>query len=154
MLYTFSESEAAELLELALHQLVLHASEYHGACGPSADECRSMFIQTARIVCELDRSTVPLHEPESSRSDQREDSETAYMRELARREGLDFDKEFGPIDPRALKPKCVHGRLFTQVCPECEGRCAHGLEQTMPCAACGRGVAEPLAFDGRVWPMN
>jgi hypothetical protein len=78
------------------------------------------------------------------------DSEEAQQREFARREGLDFDKEFGPIDPRARTPRCVHGQLFSEPCMVCAARCVHGLTQDMPCAPCGRGIATPLAVTAHV----
>lgn len=33
--------------------------------------------------------------------------------------GLDPEKELGPYDPRASNPRCVHGRFFTEDCPDC-----------------------------------
>lgn len=34
--------------------------------------------------------------------------------------GLDVDKEYGPINPQAFRPRCVHGLYFTETCEHCD----------------------------------
>ena len=39
---------------------------------------------------------------------------------LIRAEGIDPNREFNTVDPRSLKPRCIHGLFFSEQCPECE----------------------------------
>jgi hypothetical protein len=154
MHYKFSPEEVELLIDLAIER---------AAEGPTAKfiddhNTRAQFINWCRIIGELHTPTpitlqdVPpmflsqveaIVDSETRARRHIVDSEQEQQREFARREGLDFDKEFGPIDPRARAPRCVHGKLFSEACPACEGRCAHGLTLLEPCAACNRGV-QPL----------
>jgi hypothetical protein len=34
--------------------------------------------------------------------------------------GLEPMKELGPHDPRASRPRCIHGKYFSEECPDCE----------------------------------
>jgi len=134
MHYRFNDVERELLLDAAIER---------AATGPSAQfiddkDARVRFIAWCRIIGEL-LSPTPIVAPAAPI-----DSEQQQQREIARREGLDFDKEFGPVDPRARTPRCVHGKLFSEPCHACEKRCAHGLTMLEPCAGCGRGVAAPV----------
>lgn len=46
---------------------------------------------------------------------------TAEEQRLMAEGGLDPMKELGPHDPRASRPRCVHGALFTEECSMCAG---------------------------------
>ncbi len=160
MHYKFTPDEAARLLDLALPR----ASEATGLMDRGG---KAEFIAWCRIIGELStpkpltiRDIPPALVSEVADVIEREgfrrtpvDSEEQQQREFARREGLDFDKEFGPIDPRARAPRCVHGKLFSEACPTCEGRCAHGLTLIEPCAACNRGVQPPIDQPGTAGPV-
>lgn len=142
MNYKFSDAERELLLDAAIER---------AAAGPFAKfiddvDARARFVAWCRIIGELlAPSPIPTRSIPVGFEDLHPsiDSEEAQQREFARREGLDFDKEFGPIDPRARTPRCVHGKLFSEPCEKCADRCTHGLEIGMPCAACGRGVDPP-----------
>jgi hypothetical protein len=159
MHYKFSEVERDLLLDLAIDRAARHGLDHLEENLSIKDRAANRATLTAwcRIIGELSAPT-PLTDDDFPRETlsaymdepRPRDSEQEQQRESARREGLDFDKEFGPIDPRARTPRCVHGKLFSEACPICEGRCAHGLTQLEPCAACGRGVLpaeQPGTFD-------
>jgi hypothetical protein len=49
---------------------------------------------------------------------------TPEQQENMRANGLDPAKEFGAFDPRAERPRCVHGKFFTEDCEECDAKAA------------------------------
>jgi hypothetical protein len=138
MYYKLSPEETDLLLDFAIKHAATRGHDV--ALNLNAD--RDEFKRWCRIIGELSAPT-PLTIEDFHRGALAPDSEQEQQREFARREGLDFDKEFGPIDPRARTPRCVHGKLFSEPCEKCADRCTHGLEIGMPCAACGRGVDPP-----------
>jgi hypothetical protein len=150
MHYKFTETESHLLLDLAINAAASRGTD-HLLLPEGTDECaqnRAAFMAWCRIIGELSAPT-PLTADDFPRGTlsayldepRPRDSEQEQQREIARREGLDFDKEFGPIDWRARTPRCVHGRLFSEACGQCGDRCPHGIETAMPCAQCGRGIA-------------
>ena len=62
---------------------------------------------------------------------------------LYREAGLDPDRELGPIDPRALHPRCVHGMYFTEPCELCSP--PTGAEITAEQQAASDRMHEPVA---------
>jgi len=140
-LFNFNDAERELLLALMLEHVVSHSVAYEGDAGQAN---RARLVEACRIVAEL-------HDPTATLSDVPViDSERLQQRELAAREGIDLDKELGPMDPRAFAPRCTHGKLFSEVCLICADRCAHGLTKQEPCAACGRGILG----DGGPWPLG
>ena len=43
----------------------------------------------------------------------------AAMIDAAHAEGIDWNKEMQQWDPRASRPRCVHGKYFTEPCEPC-----------------------------------
>jgi hypothetical protein len=123
MWFKFSDAEADELRAVAEHQLVVSASECDSGCDPSLAENRALLIVWARIVVELHQPspTMPPERILHGREDALRDPPSNYglepfMRPLAEREGLDFDKEFGPVDPRAFTPRSADRMAPDSVC--------------------------------------
>jgi hypothetical protein len=90
------------LMDLALANLMACASRY----GRSGEVDRGEMLTAARIVGELhEPSVVPMTDA---------------------RQGAGFsissmvDAPESDIDPRANTPRCAHGRLLSEECPECD----------------------------------
>src|SRR5271170_2201398 len=134
--YYFSDEEAELLMECAVQRSVEAGIESVDSVIGGLD-ARAVFVRWCRIVAEL-------HAPATlgAYMGPQIDSETEQMREACRRERISYDKEMGPMDPRAFNPRCVHGKLRTEPCEKCDNRCVHGLTMDEPCAGCERGVAK------------
>jgi hypothetical protein len=144
-LYKLNDAE----IEVLTDVLIEHAAAVLSAGLDSYQRAR--FVTLSRIVTQLHepRADEPapftIHGIEDARSD-------PWMRAAAESEGIDLNKELGPADPRASRPRCTHGKLFTDDCPACNDRCPHGLTMESPCAACDRGVAvTPSPHDCTCW---
>lgn len=55
--------------------------------------------------------------------------------------GVDIGKELGPINPIALRPRCVHGVLFTEDCETCDATTQLEAD-TAAAAARGKAMME------------
>jgi hypothetical protein len=140
MNYRFSDAEASWLLDLVVGKVIEVASRARQEFATVETHMPSLLLWC--------RVTAELHEPsprvDLSVSEAAPNRFGVDVREMTTREGIDIDKELGPIDPRAFKPRCIHGRFFTDLCNECASRCSHGITLDMPCFPCNRGVAVDL----------
>jgi len=127
VLYRFNAAEADMLLNLALSNLVECASEYDGRRnkGEQWKLDREDLLTATRIVAEL-------HEPTPSMRGALSKPGAANelgieMVTAAALEGVDLKKELGDgIDrERAGRPRCRHGRLFTEPCADCSADSPH-----------------------------
>lgn len=115
MLYRFTEKESEVLLGLALHNVVQCATEYE-CQGMSA---RDELLIATRIVAELHEPTPSMRAALAPGVERTANHLGIDMVEAAAREGIDVEKELGSIDPRANRPRCIHGRLFSEPCIDC-----------------------------------
>ena len=144
--YNFSGEEAELLMECAVQRSVEAGIESVDSVMGGRD-ARAVFVRWCRIVAEL-HAPAPATLALGAYMGPLIDSETEQMREACRREGISYDKEMGPMDPRAFNPRCVHGKLRTEPCEKCDNRCSHGLTMDEPCAGCERGVAKAADTEG------
>jgi hypothetical protein len=122
VLYRFTDDEAALLTELLICR-VMELSTQLG--GEHAELSRAVFLQSVRILAELHQPTPSMRAALGSPGGANELG--IEMVTAAALEGVDLKKELGDgIDrERAGRPRCRHGRLFTEPCADCSADSPH-----------------------------
>src|SRR5271163_1128406 len=102
-IFNFNDAERELLLELMLEHVITAAVDYTpDKNGDVPVDARARLLLACRITAELHQPTAVLSDvPARPQFDVE-----PYIRTLTGAEGIDLDKELGPMDPRAFTPRC------------------------------------------------